>query len=93
MLKDARARRKFAKTRHPVEDGPACRIYGSVDVKKVTGNLHVVGFLHLMCLRIAETHADDAWTWLPELGAYRSCACVERMALKRTLADAMSLQS
>ena len=42
MLKDARARRKFAKTRHPIEDGPACRIYGSIDVKKVTGNLHVV---------------------------------------------------
>lgn len=43
MLKDAKARRKFGKTRHPVEDGPACRIYGSMDVKKVTGNLHVVG--------------------------------------------------
>jgi hypothetical protein len=42
MIKDARSRRQFAKTRHPIEEGPACRIYGSMDVKKVTGNLHVV---------------------------------------------------
>ncbi|SCZ94952.1 BZ3500_MvSof-1268-A1-R1_Chr11-3g03503 [Microbotryum saponariae] len=27
---------------HIVEDGPACRIWGHVTVKKVTGNLHIV---------------------------------------------------
>lgn len=46
MIKDARSRRQFAKTRHPIEEGPACRIYGSMDVKKVTGNLHVTTLGH-----------------------------------------------
>jgi len=41
-LKDSRGRKAFAKTRHPVENGPACRIYGTMEAKKVTGNLHVV---------------------------------------------------
>merc|ERR1712093_92497 len=31
---------------HFVEDGPACRIYGSMEVKKVTGNLHVTTLGH-----------------------------------------------
>lgn len=42
MLQKSRARRTFDRTKHFVENGPACRIYGSMDVKKVTGNLHVV---------------------------------------------------
>lgn len=41
-LKDARGRGKFGKTRRLVPDGPACRIYGAMVVKKVTGNLHIV---------------------------------------------------
>ncbi|KAL9932558.1 hypothetical protein V8E36_008675 [Tilletia maclaganii] len=36
----------FKKTTHLVDDGPACRIYGSLDVKKVTGNLHITTLGH-----------------------------------------------
>lgn len=43
MLKASRARKKFDSTKHAVKDGPACRIYGTMNVKRVTGNLHVVG--------------------------------------------------
>lgn len=32
---------QYRKTRTVVPDGPACRIYGSVEVKKVTANLHL----------------------------------------------------
>jgi hypothetical protein len=45
MLRDSRRgwrSNSFKKTRNVVPDGPACRIYGSMNVKKVTGNLHVV---------------------------------------------------
>lgn len=34
--------RVFSKTAHLVDAGPACRVYGSMAVKKVTGNLHIV---------------------------------------------------
>lgn len=37
---------KFKPTSHVVPDGPACRIYGSVEVKKVTGNLHITTLGH-----------------------------------------------
>ncbi|CAD6569960.1 MAG: hypothetical protein CYPHOPRED_003673 [Cyphobasidiales sp. Tagirdzhanova-0007] len=46
MLKASRSRRAFDKTRDLVQDGPACRIYGMMDVKKVTGNLHVTTLGH-----------------------------------------------
>ncbi|GAA5862330.1 hypothetical protein JCM3774_002481 [Rhodotorula dairenensis] len=46
MVKDSRGRRVFAKTKQPAENGPACRIYGSTTVKKVTGNLHVTTLGH-----------------------------------------------
>ncbi|CAD6983286.1 unnamed protein product [Tilletia controversa] len=36
----------FKSTTHKVEGGPACRIYGSLDVKKVTGNLHITTLGH-----------------------------------------------
>ncbi|UZJ51044.1 hypothetical protein CBS101457_000364 [Exobasidium rhododendri] len=36
----------FKKTSHIVHDGPACRIYGSMDAKKVTGNLHITTLGH-----------------------------------------------
>ncbi|PWN45148.1 DUF1692-domain-containing protein [Ceraceosorus guamensis] len=36
----------FKPTAHVVPDGPACRIYGSVEVKKVTGNLHITTLGH-----------------------------------------------
>ncbi|KAH8925821.1 DUF1692-domain-containing protein [Atractiella rhizophila] len=46
-VRDARSnQRVFAATQNPVEDGPACRIYGSIDVKKVTGNLHITTLGH-----------------------------------------------
>ncbi len=38
--------RKFKKTSHLVPDGPACRIYGSMLVKRVTGNLHITTLGH-----------------------------------------------
>jgi hypothetical protein len=41
-LKEAKGKAKFGKTEHLVPDGPACRIYGAMVVKKVTGNLHIV---------------------------------------------------
>ncbi|KAL7409691.1 endoplasmic reticulum vesicle transporter-domain-containing protein [Mrakia frigida] len=36
----------YRKTRKPIPDGPACRVYGSVEVKKVTANLHVTTLGH-----------------------------------------------
>ncbi|KAK0529511.1 hypothetical protein OC834_003651 [Tilletia horrida] len=36
----------FRQTTHIVDNGPACRIYGSLDVKKVTGNLHITTLGH-----------------------------------------------
>ncbi|KAA1065862.1 hypothetical protein PGT21_013748 [Puccinia graminis f. sp. tritici] len=36
----------FGKTRPLVPDGPACRIYGNTQVKKVTGNLHITTLGH-----------------------------------------------
>ncbi|KAM0756368.1 DUF1692-domain-containing protein [Meredithblackwellia eburnea MCA 4105] len=38
--------RVFPKTAHLVPDGPACRVYGTMEVKKVTGNLHVTTLGH-----------------------------------------------
>lgn len=38
--------RAFKKTSHIVPDGPACRIYGSMEAKKVTGNLHITTLGH-----------------------------------------------
>ncbi|GAA5973570.1 hypothetical protein JCM8115_005746 [Rhodotorula mucilaginosa] len=46
MVRDSRGRRVFAKTKQLAENGPACRIYGSTTVKKVTGNLHVTTLGH-----------------------------------------------
>ncbi|KPV74087.1 uncharacterized protein RHOBADRAFT_54648 [Rhodotorula graminis WP1] len=46
MVRDASGKRVFGKTVKPVEDGPACRIYGSMSVKKVTGNLHITTLGH-----------------------------------------------
>lgn len=36
----------FRKTAHVVPEGPACRIYGSMEVKRVTGNLHITTLGH-----------------------------------------------
>ncbi|MCO5555736.1 hypothetical protein L7F22_009281 [Adiantum nelumboides] len=46
--RDARPeqQKQFKKTAHVVEDGPACRIYGSIGAKRVTGNLHVTTLGH-----------------------------------------------
>lgn len=38
--------KQFKKTNHLVPDGPACRVYGSIGAKKVTGNLHVTTLGH-----------------------------------------------
>ncbi|ORY54753.1 endoplasmic reticulum vesicle transporter-domain-containing protein [Leucosporidium creatinivorum] len=46
MISDSKGRRVFPRTAHVVEDGPACRIWGSMSVKKVTGNLHVTTLGH-----------------------------------------------
>ncbi|GAA5833166.1 hypothetical protein JCM5353_009048 [Sporobolomyces roseus] len=46
MLRDSKGKKVFAKTRDVIENGPACRIYGSMDVKKVTGNLHITTLGH-----------------------------------------------
>ncbi|BGP57505.1 hypothetical protein JCM8202_002223 [Rhodotorula sphaerocarpa] len=46
MVRDSRGRRVFGKTPNLQENGPACRIYGSMDVKKVTGNLHITTLGH-----------------------------------------------
>ncbi|KAL7421606.1 hypothetical protein Q5752_003375 [Cryptotrichosporon argae] len=36
----------YRPTANKVDNGPACRIYGSVDVKKVTANLHITTLGH-----------------------------------------------
>lgn len=45
MVRDARGTSAFTKTAHLVPDGPACRVYGAMLVKRVTGNLHIVRWL------------------------------------------------
>ncbi|GMK55210.1 hypothetical protein CspeluHIS016_0202660 [Cutaneotrichosporon spelunceum] len=37
---------QYRPTHNYVQDGPACRVYGSVSVKKVTGNLHITTLGH-----------------------------------------------
>lgn len=46
--KDSQKRRhtEFRPTRNLIDGGPACRIYGSASVKKVTGNLHITTLGH-----------------------------------------------
>ncbi|GAA6064745.1 hypothetical protein JCM10212_001597 [Sporobolomyces blumeae] len=46
MVRGSRGKKQFKKTANVIEDGPACRIYGSMDVKKVTGNLHITTLGH-----------------------------------------------
>ena len=45
----------YRKTRTPIPDGPACRVYGSVEVKKVTANLHITTLGHGQSLRHLES--------------------------------------
>jgi hypothetical protein len=46
--RDTRAvqQKQFKKTEHLVPNGPACRIYGSMGAKQVTGNLHITTLGH-----------------------------------------------
>ncbi|GAA5868897.1 hypothetical protein JCM16303_000298 [Sporobolomyces ruberrimus] len=46
MLSGSKGKKQFVKTKKIIENGPACRIYGSMEVKKVTGNLHVTTLGH-----------------------------------------------
>ncbi|KAL8286631.1 hypothetical protein RQP46_004159 [Phenoliferia psychrophenolica] len=50
MVRDSRRTSKrnrvFPKTAHYIENGPACRVYGTMSVKKVTGNLHITTLGH-----------------------------------------------
>ncbi|GAA95597.1 uncharacterized protein L969DRAFT_101698 [Mixia osmundae IAM 14324] len=46
VVQEARRPRAFEQTYHIVENGPACRIYGTMAVKKVTGNLHITTLGH-----------------------------------------------
>ncbi|TIB92347.1 DUF1692-domain-containing protein [Wallemia mellicola] len=39
-------RNRFPKTKKLIKDGPACRIYGSVETKKVNGNMHITTLGH-----------------------------------------------
>jgi len=49
MVADSKGSKKsrvFPKTANPTENGPACRVYGTMEVKKVTGNLHITTLGH-----------------------------------------------
>ncbi|GAA5882394.1 hypothetical protein JCM1840_006482 [Sporobolomyces johnsonii] len=46
IISGSKGRKVFPRTAHVVENGPACRIWGSMDVKKVTGNLHITTLGH-----------------------------------------------
>ncbi|EGG11276.1 uncharacterized protein MELLADRAFT_33547 [Melampsora larici-populina 98AG31] len=49
MVRDAQGgwtRPTFKKTKPLIPEGPACRIFGSTHVKKVTGNLHITTLGH-----------------------------------------------
>ncbi|TIB31962.1 hypothetical protein E3P86_03230 [Wallemia ichthyophaga] len=39
-------RNRFKKTKKPIKNGPACRLYGSVETKKVNGNMHITTLGH-----------------------------------------------
>ena len=41
-----KAHSAYRPTTNKINDGPACRVYGSVAVKKVTGNLHITTLGH-----------------------------------------------
>ncbi|WOO81197.1 ER-derived vesicles protein ERV41 [Vanrija pseudolonga] len=47
----------YRATHDKVENGPACRIYGSVEVKKVTANLHITSLGHGY---VSYEHTDHA---------------------------------
>ncbi|TXT09002.1 hypothetical protein VHUM_02476 [Vanrija humicola] len=47
----------YRATHDKVDDGPACRIYGSVEVKKVTANLHITSLGHGY---VSYEHTDHA---------------------------------
>jgi hypothetical protein len=42
----SRRQSQYRPTHNKIHDGPACRIYGSVKVKKVTANLHITTLGH-----------------------------------------------
>lgn len=86
MVRDASGglrSKKFPQTAHLVANGTSCRVYGSMTVKKVTGNLHIVS---LVPLSFHPSWADlidlidHSWTWISELGAYRSWMWVASVA-------------
>lgn len=56
----------FQKTAHVVPDGPACRIYGSMEVKRVTGNLHITTLGHGY---LSWEHTAHECTFLPNLAS------------------------
>lgn len=47
----------YRATHDKVDNGPACRIYGSVEVKKVTANLHITSLGHGY---VSYEHTDHA---------------------------------
>lgn len=51
-----RSKDKYAKTYNYTPDGSACRIYGSIQVKKVTANMHVTSLGHGYQSRIHVPH-------------------------------------
>lgn len=63
MVRDSRRTSKrnrvFPKTAHFIENGPACRVYGTMSVKKVTGNLHIVRVLRAAA--VVGMEADAEW--------------------------------
>lgn len=60
MVRDARGTRSriFPRTTHLVENGDSCRVYGSMSVKKVTGNLHIVRSLSFFYFHLEQNLTD-----------------------------------
>jgi len=62
MIRDSRGKAVFGRTAHLVQDGPACRIYGPLLVKKVTGNLVRRRCSICVVRRAAHVAPSDDWT-------------------------------
>lgn len=89
VLHDAKGGRKgkFRKTRTKVPDGPACRIYGAMDVKKVTGNLHIVRAAPAQSLSLDSAHSVRRLPW--DMGTCRGSTQIIGVRAARLQASLM----
>jgi hypothetical protein len=71
----------YRPTYDKVDNGPACRIYGSVDVKKVTANLHITTLGHGYMSYEHTDHGRGSRDFARADSSHESFACCSRVFL------------